>query len=179
MSAFRTVVKLLLLAAVSVLLVLLLRHWMAAKQYVFNKEDVAKLAKQYAGEFGRVSELSCRWFTMRQKVILPELFIRVFSGQDHEQAFSKVVVELRKRYVDTRFTHLVKSLLISVRPTGVFGSCPTKSTFTRWPESDSSHLTYIWLCNSSVNRTRHMESHFSNQIWATLSCGSKSHTDLV
>uniref|UniRef100_A0A3B4V6N1 Sigma non-opioid intracellular receptor 1 n=1 Tax=Seriola dumerili TaxID=41447 RepID=A0A3B4V6N1_SERDU len=51
----------------TVLAVLLLRHWMATKQYVFNKEDVAKLAKQYA-------------------------------GQDHEQAFSKVVVELRKRY---------------------------------------------------------------------------------
>lgn len=45
--------KLLLLAAVSVLVVLLLRHWMTAKQYVFNKEDIAKLAKQYAGEFGR------------------------------------------------------------------------------------------------------------------------------
>lgn len=53
MSAFRTGVKLLVLAAVSVLVVLLLRHWMATKQYVFNKEDIAKLAKQYAGEFGR------------------------------------------------------------------------------------------------------------------------------
>lgn len=39
-------------AAVTVLVVLLLRHWMATKQYVFNKEDIAKLAKQYAGEFG-------------------------------------------------------------------------------------------------------------------------------
>lgn len=53
MSAFRTGAKLLLLAAVSVLVVLLLRHWMATKQYVFNKEDIARLAKQYAGGFGR------------------------------------------------------------------------------------------------------------------------------
>ncbi|RXN30585.1 katanin p60 ATPase-containing subunit A-like 2 isoform X3 [Labeo rohita] len=52
---------------VLVLTVQFLRYWMANKQYVFTKEDVAKLAKQYA-------------------------------GQDHEQAFSKVVVELRKRY---------------------------------------------------------------------------------
>ncbi|CAF92833.1 unnamed protein product, partial [Tetraodon nigroviridis] len=63
----RTAFKLLLLAAATVLVVLLLRHWMATKQYVFSREDVAKLAKQYA-------------------------------GQDHEQAFSKVVVELRRRY---------------------------------------------------------------------------------
>uniref|UniRef100_H3CGI7 Sigma non-opioid intracellular receptor 1 n=1 Tax=Tetraodon nigroviridis TaxID=99883 RepID=H3CGI7_TETNG len=67
MSALRTAFKLLLLAAATVLVVLLLRHWMATKQYVFSREDVAKLAKQYA-------------------------------GQDHEQAFSKVVVELRRRY---------------------------------------------------------------------------------
>lgn len=44
--------KLLVFAGVTVLVVLLLRHWMATKQYVFNKEDVARLAKQYAGEFG-------------------------------------------------------------------------------------------------------------------------------
>lgn len=67
MSVVKVVSRLLVLSAVSVLVVLLLRHWMATKQYVFNKEDVSKLAKQYA-------------------------------GQDHEQAFSKVVVELRKRY---------------------------------------------------------------------------------
>uniref|UniRef100_A0A3B5K0W2 Sigma non-opioid intracellular receptor 1 n=1 Tax=Takifugu rubripes TaxID=31033 RepID=A0A3B5K0W2_TAKRU len=67
MSALRTGFKLLLFATAAVLVVLLLRHWMATKQYVFNREDIAKLAKQYA-------------------------------GQDHEQAFSKVVVELRKRY---------------------------------------------------------------------------------
>lgn len=52
MSVIRTSLKLFLFAAVTVLVVLLLRHWMANKQYVFNKEDVAKLAKQYAGEFG-------------------------------------------------------------------------------------------------------------------------------
>ncbi|XP_068609044.1 sigma non-opioid intracellular receptor 1 [Brachionichthys hirsutus] len=67
MSAVRTCLKLVILTALSALAVLSLRHWMATKQYVFNKEDIAKLAKQYA-------------------------------GQDHEQAFSKIVVELRKRY---------------------------------------------------------------------------------
>ncbi|XP_074547266.1 sigma non-opioid intracellular receptor 1 isoform X1 [Halichoeres trimaculatus] len=70
MSVFRAITKLFVFAAAAVLAVLLLQHWIATKQYVFNKEDIAKLAKQYAGEF----------------------------GQDHEQAFSKVVVELRKRY---------------------------------------------------------------------------------
>ena len=49
MSAVRTAFGLLLLAAVAVLALLLLQHWMATKQYVFNREDVAKLAKQYAG----------------------------------------------------------------------------------------------------------------------------------
>ncbi|XP_010897372.1 sigma non-opioid intracellular receptor 1 [Esox lucius] len=67
MSLTTKVLKLILLAGVSVLIVLYLRHWMANKQYVFTKEDVAILAKQYA-------------------------------GQDHDQAFSKVVVELRKKY---------------------------------------------------------------------------------
>ncbi|XP_012722491.2 sigma non-opioid intracellular receptor 1 [Fundulus heteroclitus] len=67
MSLIKTILKLLVLCAASVLLALTLRKWMETKQYVFSKEDVAKLAKQYA-------------------------------GQDHEQAFSKVVVELRKRY---------------------------------------------------------------------------------
>ncbi|XP_076014780.1 sigma non-opioid intracellular receptor 1 [Genypterus blacodes] len=67
MSVIKTTVKLILLAGITVLTAALLRHWMATKQYVFNKEDIAKLAKQNA-------------------------------GQDHEQAFSKVVVELRKRY---------------------------------------------------------------------------------
>ena len=51
MSVVRTSFKLFVFAAVTVLVVLLLRQWMATKQYVFNKEDVAKLAKQYAGEF--------------------------------------------------------------------------------------------------------------------------------
>ncbi len=52
MSLLRMSLKLFLFAAVTGLIVLLLRHWMATKEYVFNKEDVAKLAKQYAGEFG-------------------------------------------------------------------------------------------------------------------------------
>lgn len=67
MSLLKIISRLLVFAGVTVLTVLLLRYWLASKQYVFNREDVAKLAKQYA-------------------------------GQDHEQAFSKVVVELRKRY---------------------------------------------------------------------------------
>ncbi|CAG5867267.1 unnamed protein product [Menidia menidia] len=67
MSVVGTTVRLCGVAAVGVLVLLVLHHWIATKQYVFNKEDIAKLAKQYA-------------------------------GQDHDQAFSKVVVELRKRY---------------------------------------------------------------------------------
>lgn len=51
MSALRAGLKLLFWAAAAVLLVLLLRHWMATKRYVFTQEDVAKLAKQYAGEW--------------------------------------------------------------------------------------------------------------------------------
>lgn len=46
---------------------LLVNYWLANKQYVFTKEDVAEIARQYA-------------------------------GQDHEQAFNNIVVELRKRY---------------------------------------------------------------------------------
>ncbi|KAL4617239.1 sigma non-opioid intracellular receptor 1 [Arapaima gigas] len=66
--SFKTkVLKLVVLVGVLVLLVQYLQYWLSTKQYVFNKEDVAKLAKQYA-------------------------------GQDQEQAFSKVVVELRRKY---------------------------------------------------------------------------------
>lgn len=54
MSVVRTTLRLSVFAAATVLAVLLLRHWMATKQYVFNKDDVAKLAKQYAGEFVEV-----------------------------------------------------------------------------------------------------------------------------
>ncbi|XP_051906292.1 sigma non-opioid intracellular receptor 1 [Hippocampus zosterae] len=67
MALFRSCFRLLVFVGVIVLAVLLLRHWMATKQYIFTHDDIAKLAKQYA-------------------------------GQDHEQAFSKLVVELRKRY---------------------------------------------------------------------------------
>ncbi|XP_057675292.1 sigma non-opioid intracellular receptor 1 [Corythoichthys intestinalis] len=59
--------RLLVFVGVACLVVLLLKHWMATKQYIFNHDDIAKLTKQYA-------------------------------GQDHEQAYSKLVVELRKRY---------------------------------------------------------------------------------
>lgn len=51
-------------AAAAVLVVLILRHWMATKQYVFNKEDVAKLAKQYAGEFGSVRRVVLIWVSV-------------------------------------------------------------------------------------------------------------------
>ncbi|KAI7793096.1 sigma non-opioid intracellular receptor 1 [Triplophysa rosa] len=67
MSSIRSVLKLVMLLGSFVLTVNFLRYWMAKKQYIFTKEDVAKIARQYA-------------------------------GQDHEQAFSKVVVELRKKY---------------------------------------------------------------------------------
>ncbi|XP_077353708.1 sigma non-opioid intracellular receptor 1 [Festucalex cinctus] len=67
MALFTSCCRLLVFIGVIVLSVLLLRHWMATKHYIFNHDDIAKLAKQYA-------------------------------GQDHEQAFSKLVVELRKRY---------------------------------------------------------------------------------
>uniref|UniRef100_A0A3B3DVK6 Sigma non-opioid intracellular receptor 1 n=2 Tax=Oryzias melastigma TaxID=30732 RepID=A0A3B3DVK6_ORYME len=67
MSFIKAIFKLLVFASVAVLVVVSLRNWMATKEYVFNKEDIAKLVKQYA-------------------------------GQDHEHAFTKVVVELRKRY---------------------------------------------------------------------------------
>lgn len=67
MSLLRNVLKLVVVLGTLMVTVQFLRYWMATKQYIFTKEDVAKLAKQYA-------------------------------GQDHEQAFSKVVVELRKKY---------------------------------------------------------------------------------
>ncbi|XP_059400433.1 sigma non-opioid intracellular receptor 1 [Carassius carassius] len=67
MSLLRVILKTVLVLGFLVLSVQFIRYWMANKQYVFTKEDVARLAKQYA-------------------------------GQDHEQAFSKVVLELRKRY---------------------------------------------------------------------------------
>lgn len=46
--------KLALTLGVLVLVVQYLRYWMESKQYVFNKEDVAKLAKQYAGKYWHV-----------------------------------------------------------------------------------------------------------------------------
>lgn len=86
---------------------------MATKQYVFNKEDVAKLAKQYAGEFDNVEfyvKTKLQFTQMQSKVKHdcvysklsphPQCFpfmLCLLTGQDHEQAFSKVVVELRKR----------------------------------------------------------------------------------
>ncbi|TRY88026.1 hypothetical protein DNTS_026620 [Danionella cerebrum] len=67
MSLIRSLLKCVVLVGFLLSAVQFLRYWMANKQYVFTKEDVAKLAKQYA-------------------------------GQDHDQAFSKVVVELRRKY---------------------------------------------------------------------------------
>lgn len=67
MSFTKTILKLVVAAGVVVLLVQYLQYWMSNKQYVFSKEGVAKIAKQYA-------------------------------GQDHDLAFAKVVVELRKTY---------------------------------------------------------------------------------
>ncbi|CAL8384496.1 sigma non-opioid intracellular receptor 1 [Gadus morhua] len=67
MSLVTKICKLCVFLGFTILAVLLVKHWLATKQYVFTKEDVAKIATQYA-------------------------------GQDHEQAFAKIVVELRKRY---------------------------------------------------------------------------------
>ncbi|XP_036385643.1 sigma non-opioid intracellular receptor 1 [Megalops cyprinoides] len=67
MSFTSRIIKLVVVVGFIVFTLVYLQYWMANKQYIFNKEDVAKLAKQY-------------------------------SGQDHEQAFTKVVVELRRRY---------------------------------------------------------------------------------
>lgn len=50
MSFIKAIFKLLVFASVAVLVVVSLRNWMATKEYVFNKEDIAKLVKQYAGE---------------------------------------------------------------------------------------------------------------------------------
>lgn len=67
MTAINKVLKLIVASGVLFLIVRCLRYWMVNKEYVFTKDDIANLAKQYA-------------------------------GQDHEQAFTKVVLELRKRY---------------------------------------------------------------------------------
>ncbi|KAK6494455.1 sigma non-opioid intracellular receptor 1 [Huso huso] len=67
MSFVSKVLKLVVVLGVLALLVQYIQYCLRNKQYVFNKDDVAKLAKQYA-------------------------------GLDHELAFSKVVVELRKKY---------------------------------------------------------------------------------
>ena len=44
------VTKLCKVCVLSILSVLLVKHWLATKQYVFTKEDVAKIATQYAGK---------------------------------------------------------------------------------------------------------------------------------
>lgn len=51
MFLIRGLLKLVVLVGVLVLVVQYLQYWLAHKQYVFTKEDVAILAKQYAGEF--------------------------------------------------------------------------------------------------------------------------------
>lgn len=74
MSLLKIISRLLVFAGVTVLTVLLLRYWLASKQYVFNREDVAKLAKQYAGEFGFACEkklpLHFILFIFKAKLIL-------------------------------------------------------------------------------------------------------------
>lgn len=50
MSLLKIIFKLFVFASLTAVVVLLLQHWLATKQYVFNKDDIAKLAKQYAGE---------------------------------------------------------------------------------------------------------------------------------
>lgn len=47
----RKLLKLVVLVGVLALVMQYIQYWLANKQYVFTKEDVAKLAKQYAGEF--------------------------------------------------------------------------------------------------------------------------------
>lgn len=43
--------KLVVFVGVLVLVKQYIQYWLASKQYVFTKEDIAKLAKQYSGEF--------------------------------------------------------------------------------------------------------------------------------
>lgn len=46
----RSFLKFVVFVGVLVLVLQYVQYWLASKQYVFTKEDVAKLAKQYAGE---------------------------------------------------------------------------------------------------------------------------------
>lgn len=50
MSVIRLILKAVVVFGFLVLTVQFIRYWMSNKQYVFTKEDVAKLARQYAGE---------------------------------------------------------------------------------------------------------------------------------
>ncbi len=50
MSVIRLILKAVVVLGFLVLTVQFIRYWMVNKQYVFTKEDVAKLARQYAGE---------------------------------------------------------------------------------------------------------------------------------
>lgn len=50
MSLTTKCLKLVVLVGVLVLVVQYLQYWLANKRYVFSKEEVAKLAKQYAGK---------------------------------------------------------------------------------------------------------------------------------
>ncbi|XP_006011613.1 sigma non-opioid intracellular receptor 1 [Latimeria chalumnae] len=68
MSAVPTVLKAaVLLGGLAFLACQLLQHWLSTKQYLFNREDLAQLAKQNA-------------------------------GLDHDLAFTKVILELRRQY---------------------------------------------------------------------------------
>lgn len=51
MSLTNKFLKLVVASGVLFLAVQYLRYWMVNKQYVFTKEDIANLAKQYAGKW--------------------------------------------------------------------------------------------------------------------------------
>jgi len=116
---FRTLAALLLLLP---LLVLPVRYWLDNKTYLFKGQDVAELAKRYA-------------------------------GQDHDQAFSKVVVELRKKYPG----HILPDedlQWVFVNAGGWMGSmCVLHASLTE----------YVLLFGTAVDTTGH-----SGRYWAEI-----------
>lgn len=96
MSLVNKIYKLFVFVGFTALTVLLINYWLATKQYVFTEEDVARIAKQYAGEFDNTCKAAV---TTCHSYLTPDVinFLVSAVGQDHEQAFSKIVVELRKR----------------------------------------------------------------------------------
>lgn len=55
MSLTNKILKLIVASGVLFLVVQYLRYWMVNKQYVFTKEDIANLAKQYAGKLSKIT----------------------------------------------------------------------------------------------------------------------------